>query len=1408
MAVVDIAVLGPLEVRGDAAGLSPRDRTVLAALAVETGRVVSVERLADALWGGSPPASWNKVVPGCVMRLRRLLGVDAIQTVGSGYRLTLAPDEVDFLRFERLVHRGRELLELREAERAQYTFDQALQLWRGAPLSDLAEWEPGRIEANRLDELRQDAQECRLDAALRAGRSGEVIPDAQRGVAQAPLRERRWALLARAQYQCGQQGEALRTLQRARTVLVSELGLDPGPELTSLEQAILQHDPSLVVEATAAVAAWACPWPGLAAYGIDDADAFFGRDSEITACLDRLATSGSLLITGPSGSGKSSLARAGVAAGLAGGGRPVVLTPGADPVAALAADTPRAGQLLVVDQAEELFTLTRDATARDEFLEQLIRHSARGPLLIVLRADHLGDLAGYPRFARVAEREIYLLGPLTEPGLRAAVEQPARQAGLLLEPGLVDLLVQEVQGKPGALPLLSHALQRTWERREGRTLTVAGYRAGGGIRGSIALSAEQLYQSLPAAQQTRLRQLLLRLVSATDDYDAIRTRVPRDELAGDPDRQQLLDALTAARLITTDRNAVEVAHECLARAWPRLRGWLDDDVEGHRIMRHLSGAAQTWQQMGRPDSELYRGVRLTQALAWAQHSTPDLTPTERDFLTCAQEARSAEAHAAEQAARARTRSRRRNRLILGATVGLVIVALVAAGLAVRQQQARDAAEQAALATEASRVDDAARTASGLDQALLYAVQAVRIHDAPETRAVLLDLLSQHPALIRSIRTGPVHALDTSPDGTTLVVGTDSSTDGYDTVTYHPEQNLHIAAGSAAVKFSPDGQQITMVAALATGYAEANNELSAQTVDVATGASTRPVLDGVTGRWVYAQDVSYSGDGRRIAAYAIGAGDDWSTGIEDAASAVWDVADTTAPLAVWHQQFWALALSRDGTRLYVGTTQDMPTLSVLDVATGQTVQSTPVPRARVLAPSLDHPSDGWTMLVNGIQVSPDGSTVAVAEGTDIGLYEAATLTKIADLKQHTGPVRTLRFSADGRFLASGADDGLAIVWDMTTHAPTAVLTGHTGAVRAVAFAPDGRTLYSGGDDQQTLVWDLDGDRRFVTVAVHPDPIGRSAAAVPAPDGATVVNVGRGTDQPAVRFLDVTSATLGPHLSDPDGADLAQWLPPDNNRVATVGGNQVRIWDRATGHQMLSRTVADTTITALAAPTATALVVADANGTVLRLDPASLDPTGPAIRLGHRITALTGPADGPTAIALMDDQHAAKVDLTTGTTLASHDLGLQVTAAAVSPDGRRLAVGGRAGQVGMFDLQGGSWLTTPTDDHQLYVTSIQFTGDGTLFTTATLDSHIALWDGTSGQLIGRITAGTVGSPARAVIPPNDADVLIASRDRGVYRWSTHPADWLSYACHIAGRNLTITEWHAVLQGRPYTDTCVLS
>ena len=141
--------------------LSPRDRVVLAALAIRPGELMSAERLADALWGEHPPASWHKVVPGCIVRLRRLLGTAAIETTRYGYRLALPADVVDTQRFEQLQQRGRELLELGDTDRAQRAFGEALALWRGQPLMELDGWEPGRIEAERLTELRLEAEEGR-----------------------------------------------------------------------------------------------------------------------------------------------------------------------------------------------------------------------------------------------------------------------------------------------------------------------------------------------------------------------------------------------------------------------------------------------------------------------------------------------------------------------------------------------------------------------------------------------------------------------------------------------------------------------------------------------------------------------------------------------------------------------------------------------------------------------------------------------------------------------------------------------------------------------------------------------------------------------------------------------------------------------------------------------------------------------------------------------------------------------------------------------------------------------------------------------------------------------------------------------------------------------------------------------
>ena len=242
----------------------------------------------------------------------------------------------------------------------------------------------------------------------------------------------------------------------------------------------------------------------------------------------------------------------------------------------------------------------------------------RRPVMVALRADHLADLTAYTAFSRLVERGLYLVGGLDEAGLRLAVVGPARQAGLILEPGLVDVLVSEVRDDPGALPLLSHALLETWKRREGNTLTVDGYRASGGIHGAVAQSAERLYAQVEPELREALRDLVLRLLSPGAEGEPVRTRVPRRLIGTDAAHDRLIELLVAARLVTSDDGVLEITHESLARAWPRLRGWLEDDVDGRRILHHLSSTADAWDTLGRPDSELYRGVRLTRALEWAR----------------------------------------------------------------------------------------------------------------------------------------------------------------------------------------------------------------------------------------------------------------------------------------------------------------------------------------------------------------------------------------------------------------------------------------------------------------------------------------------------------------------------------------------------------------------------------------------------------------------------------------------------------------------------------------------------------------------------------------------------------------------------------------------------------------------
>ena len=309
-----IGVLGPV-VCDDGVAFGRRDRAVLTALAIRVGQPVSEDRLTEAVWGEDPPRSAHKSLQGCVFRIRQALGSDVIRTSPQGYVLALPADDVDSRRFERLVGRGRELLALGEPERAAYLLGEALGLWRGTPFQDLELSDLAGIEAERLEELRREAEELRVEASLRTGRHLEVLATAEAMVREAPLRERRWQLLALAQYQAGRQTEALRTVNRVKRVLAEQLGIDPGPELAALEEAILRQDDSLLAGGPVPTTG-SCPYRGLLPFDLDDHEAFFGRDDDVRACLDILRERGAVSVVGPSGSGKSSLARAGIAAAL------------------------------------------------------------------------------------------------------------------------------------------------------------------------------------------------------------------------------------------------------------------------------------------------------------------------------------------------------------------------------------------------------------------------------------------------------------------------------------------------------------------------------------------------------------------------------------------------------------------------------------------------------------------------------------------------------------------------------------------------------------------------------------------------------------------------------------------------------------------------------------------------------------------------------------------------------------------------------------------------------------------------------------------------------------------------------------------------------------------------------------
>jgi WD40 repeat protein len=976
------------------------------------------------------------------MRLRRLIAPAQVETTPHGYRLRRDNVEVDAQLFGRLLERGSQQLELDEPERAAHTFSEALALWRGEPFVELVDWEPARIEGYRLEEMRLGAEELLLDARLQAGEVQEVAALARSRVAEAPLRERRWVVLGLAQYRQGRQADALATVRRARGLLASELGLDPCRELAELEHAILRQDSSLLSDRVFRAASPECPYFGLPPAGLGDAERYFGREQDLLGALRALEDHGVLLVTGSSGVGKSSFMRAGIGAQFIARGIPVaIVTPGEHPVDALGdVDFPVGESLLIVDQCEQAFAADDPAEIR-EFFDALSRMVFRGMLVVAIRADRLGDLADHPGFADLIQSHLLMLTPLGADGLRSVIEKPAEQAGLILEPGLVEILVRDADGR--TLPLLSHALRQVWLRREGRVMTVDGYRASGEIDGAVAKTAEEVFATLSAEGARMLRDILLRLVEASADGAVISRRVERTLIAIDDAHAKIVDRLVDARLLTTDEESVQLSHEALAREWPRLREWLADDVEGQRIMRHLGSAASAWAAMARPDSELYRGSRLTSAQHWRGAVGPALTTVEREFLEAST------AHEAAGLAAAHRQVRRLSWVTAGAA-GLAIVA-VTAGL-IAGFQANLAGERATVA-EARRVAALALEEPHFDLALLLAVEAIRLWDSSETRVNLARVFSSAPRLTSITRIQDdgvgIASMSLASDGTQASV-IDSD---HDVLLFDLDQRSQL--GEYAPFFKT---VVTSAVDPATGAVAFSETLGPCTgLPCATGrtGTLEIALGGRSGVTTYeglvatAADVEYSADGSLFAALAASTGLDaparvalWREGSGDPLLLEFDISGLEPQPG---GEFGAVKFSPDGSQVYASGFG--PTI-VFDTATGQELR-------RIAG--------------NGIlALSPDGRRVAVRDGSfAVRIIDSSGVGTPITVPLSFFP-SAADFSSDGGQIAIGGTDIVIAKTDSGEIAET--LRGHDGAVSAVEFRSTGDLVTAGGDGA-IITWDL-------------------------------------------------------------------------------------------------------------------------------------------------------------------------------------------------------------------------------------------------------------------------------------------------------------------------------------------------